>query len=80
MKKILWAVRIFSFIILGVVLTSGFFGAFEQDTIDVIVIMMTFLILIETFRPSLSRNKKLSKIIIAILTILLFIGIALYLL
>lgn len=77
-REIMWSIRIFALIIIAVVVISDLRDVWASQTPQVVVMTMSLLILAWSFRPLLSRNKKLKKWSIVGLAGLIIAGIVLF--
>ena len=78
LKSILWNIRIDAVIIVAIVVISNVTNWLEQDTVNLIVMLMALFILSQSFQPAFQKHPRLRMGIIIGLTVLLILGVVVF--
>lgn len=77
-RSILWNIRIDAVIIVAMVVVSTVTNWLEQDTVNLIIMLMALFILSQSFQLEFQKRPKLRMGIIIALAILLILGVAVF--
>ena len=77
-KSILWAIRFYALIIIGVLVVSDLTSWLAEDTVKLIIMLMALFTITSSFQPYLAEHRKLRMWIMAGLIILLLLGIIVF--
>jgi hypothetical protein len=79
-KSILWAIRIYALIIIGVLVVSDLTSWLAADTVTLIIMLMAMLTITSSFQLYLKEHKNARKWIMAGIVILFMLGLLVLLL
>jgi hypothetical protein len=79
-KSILWAIRIYALIIIGVLVVSDLTSWLAEDTVKLIVMLMAIFTITSSFQLYLKEHKNARKWIMVGLVVLLMLGLLVLLL
>ena len=77
-KSILWAIRFYALIIIGVLVVSDLTPWLAEDTVKLIIMLMALLTITSSFQLYLAEHRKLRMWIMAGLIVLLLLGIIVF--
>jgi len=78
LKNLTWITRIFSIIIIAVIIFAYKLGAWSEEWPTTTIWVLSIIMLFYTFTPLLEKHEKIARAIIALLAVALLLGIILF--
>lgn len=78
LKDMVWVMRIYSAIIIAVLLISYFTSWLSEDTVKLVIMLVALLTISMSFQPYFAEHKKVRMWVIGGLVVLLLLGIIVF--